>query len=84
MNQLESNISSGSHLSTESVFASWEMSLETLRKRVPNAIDLLSICGFLDHEEISDEFLRRGMVEKAGRSDLFVFFGSMTPVRARC
>ena len=66
MTQLEANIAF--HLNKgwiqddkESVFASWEMSLEILTQRVPKAVDLLSVCGFLDNEDIPDEFLQRGM-----------------------
>ena len=72
LKELEANISF--HLSKdwkqgqESVFASWEMSLEVIRQRTPKAADLLSICGFLDHDDISEEFLRRGMgLENNGR-----------------
>ena len=45
----------------ESVSASWEMSFNVLEQRAPKATDLLSICGFLDNEDICEEFLRRGM-----------------------
>ena len=69
LKQLEGNITfylgggwkQGDENYKQSVFASWERSLEVLRQRVPKATDLLSICGFLDNNDISDEFLERGM-----------------------
>ena len=46
------------------------MSFEVLQQRVPNATDLLTICGFLDNEDISEEFLVRGMsLEDSGMSE---------------
>ena len=79
LQELEANISL--HLNKgwkrgddqESVSASWEMSFEVLQQRFPKAIDLLSICGFLDNEDISEEFLRRGMkIENNGECVFFV------------
>ena len=69
MERLESNITGDDR---ESVFASWEMSFEVLRQRVPKATELLSICGFLDNNDISDEFLLRGM--KLGHNGRYKFF----------
>ena len=67
LKELEANISF--HLNKgwkrgddqESVSASWEMSFEALQQQAPKAADLLSICGFLDNEDICEEFLQRGM-----------------------
>ena len=69
LNQLEASITLYPGGDGESVFASWEMSFERLQQRVPKATDLLSICGFLDNNEISDEFLLRGM--KLGHNGRF-------------
>ena len=64
----------------ESVFASWEMSFEVLRQRVPNAADLLTVCGFLDNEDISEEFLMRGMsLEDSGMYEFLYFTVPSTP-----
>ena len=64
----------------DSVFASWEMSLEVLRQRVPKATDLLSICGFLDNNDISDEFLQRGMnLKKNSKYRFFLVYLTQPP-----
>ena len=45
----------------KSISASWEMSFQALEERFPEAAELLTTCGFLDNEDICEEFLRRGM-----------------------
>ena len=50
-----------------SVFATWEMSLNTIEKENSKAAELLFVCGFFHNEDICEEFLRRGMkIEKHG------------------
>ena len=51
-----------------SIFAmAWEISFDAIEKENPKAADLLLVCGFLDNEDICEEFLRRGMkIEKHG------------------
>ena len=50
-----------------SVFATWEISFNAIEKENPKAAELLLVCGFFHHEDISKEFLRRGMkIEKHG------------------
>ena len=50
-----------------SVFATWEISLNTIEKANPKAAELLLVCGFFHHEDICKEFLCRGMkIEKHG------------------
>ncbi|RPB18410.1 hypothetical protein L211DRAFT_80465 [Terfezia boudieri ATCC MYA-4762] len=44
-----------------SVFATWEISFNTIQQKSPKAAKLLSICGFLNNEDISEELLKRGM-----------------------
>ena len=44
-----------------SVFATWEISFNAIKKENPKAAELLLVCGFLDNEDICEEFLRRGM-----------------------
>lgn len=45
------------------------MSYEVLTRRFPKAAELLSICGFLDNEDIAEEILWRGMeLEENGRT----------------
>ena len=64
----------------ESVFASWEMSFKVLQQRVPQAADLLTICGFLENEDISEEFLLRGMgLENSGMYDFYILQPSQVP-----
>ena len=45
----------------KSVSATWELSFEAIKKQNPKAAELLLICGFLDNNDISEEFLQRGM-----------------------
>ena len=50
-----------------SIFATWEMSFNAIEKENPKAAELLLVCGFLNNEDICEEFLRRGMkIEKHG------------------
>ena len=44
-----------------SVFATWEISFNAIEKENSKAAELLLVCGFLDNEDICEEFLRRGM-----------------------
>ncbi|KAF8467212.1 hypothetical protein BDZ91DRAFT_762700 [Kalaharituber pfeilii] len=44
-----------------SVFATWEMSFNAIKNQNPKAAELLSLCAFLDNNDICEEFLRRGM-----------------------
>ncbi|KAF8442498.1 P-loop containing nucleoside triphosphate hydrolase protein [Kalaharituber pfeilii] len=44
-----------------SVFATWELSFNAIKKQNPKAAELLSLCAFLDNNDICVEFLRRGM-----------------------
>ncbi|KAF8446937.1 P-loop containing nucleoside triphosphate hydrolase protein [Terfezia claveryi] len=44
-----------------SVFATWEISFNTIQQKSPEAAKLLLICGFLNNEDISEELLKRGM-----------------------
>ncbi|KAF8446930.1 hypothetical protein BGX38DRAFT_1093717 [Terfezia claveryi] len=44
-----------------SVFATWEISFNTIQQKSPKAAKLLLICGFLNNEDISEELLKRGM-----------------------
>ncbi|RPB19149.1 hypothetical protein L211DRAFT_814727 [Terfezia boudieri ATCC MYA-4762] len=44
-----------------SVFATWEISFNTIQQKSPKAAKLLSICGFFNNEAISEELLKRGM-----------------------
>ncbi|RPB27891.1 hypothetical protein L211DRAFT_472359, partial [Terfezia boudieri ATCC MYA-4762] len=44
-----------------SVFATWEISFKTIQEKSPKAAELLLVCGFLDHENIQEELLRRGL-----------------------
>ena len=67
LKQYESNASyllskrwkGGNH--DRSVFATWEVSLDAIEKENPKAVELLLVCGFLDNEDICQEFLHRGM-----------------------
>ena len=43
-----------------SVFATWEISFNAIDKENPKAAGLLLVCGFLDNEDICEEFLHRG------------------------
>jgi len=45
----------------KSVFATWELPFEAIQKQNPKSAGLLSICGFLDNNDISEELLRQGM-----------------------
>jgi len=50
-----------------SVFATWEISFKAIEEKNPEAAELLLVCGFLDHEDIQEELLRRGLkLEKHG------------------
>jgi len=50
-----------------SVFATWEISFKAIQEKSPKAAELLLVCGFLDHEDIQEELLRRGLkLEKHG------------------
>ncbi|KAF8473485.1 hypothetical protein BDZ91DRAFT_714700 [Kalaharituber pfeilii] len=44
-----------------SVFATWELSFNAIKNQNPKAAELLSLCAFLDNNDICEEFLRRGM-----------------------
>ncbi|RPB27890.1 TPR-like protein, partial [Terfezia boudieri ATCC MYA-4762] len=44
-----------------SVFATWEISFKAIQEKSPKAAELLLVCGFLDHEDIQEELLRRGL-----------------------
>ncbi|KAF8473561.1 P-loop containing nucleoside triphosphate hydrolase protein [Kalaharituber pfeilii] len=44
-----------------SVFATWELSFNAIKNQNPKATELLSLCAFLDNNDICEEFLRRGM-----------------------
>ncbi|RPB28762.1 hypothetical protein L211DRAFT_888236, partial [Terfezia boudieri ATCC MYA-4762] len=44
-----------------SVFATWEISFKTIQQKSPKAAKLLSICGFLNNEDILEELSKRGM-----------------------
>ncbi|KAF8465110.1 hypothetical protein BDZ91DRAFT_728791 [Kalaharituber pfeilii] len=44
-----------------SVFATWELSFNAIKNENPKAAELLSLCAFLDNNDICEEFLRRGM-----------------------
>ncbi|KAF8474179.1 hypothetical protein BDZ91DRAFT_845551 [Kalaharituber pfeilii] len=44
-----------------SFFATWELSFDAIKNQNPKAAELLSLCAFLDNNDISEEFLRRGM-----------------------
>ncbi|KAF8455035.1 hypothetical protein BDZ91DRAFT_746904 [Kalaharituber pfeilii] len=44
-----------------SVFATWELSFNAIKNQNPKAAKLLSLCAFLDNNDICEEFLRRGM-----------------------
>ena len=44
-----------------SVFATWEISFNAIENENPKAAELLLVCGFLDNEDICEEFLHRGM-----------------------
>ncbi|KAF8442501.1 P-loop containing nucleoside triphosphate hydrolase protein [Kalaharituber pfeilii] len=44
-----------------SVFATWELSFNAIKKQNPKAAELLSLCAFLDNNDICEELLRRGM-----------------------
>ncbi|KAF8454700.1 P-loop containing nucleoside triphosphate hydrolase protein [Kalaharituber pfeilii] len=44
-----------------SVFATWELSFNAIKNQNPKAMELLSLCAFLDNNNISEEFLKRGM-----------------------
>ena len=44
-----------------SVFATWEISFNTIQQRSPNAAQLLLICGFLNNEDIWEDLLKRGL-----------------------
>jgi len=58
----------------ESVFATWEISFKAIQERSPKAAELLLVCGFLDHQDIQEELLRRGlMLEKHGMHILGYF-----------
>ena len=46
---------------SKSVFATWELSFEAIKKQNPKSAELLLICGFLDNNDISEELLQRGM-----------------------
>ncbi|OCL01786.1 hypothetical protein AOQ84DRAFT_206150 [Glonium stellatum] len=46
----------------DTVVTTWEISFEAIRKRDPVAAFLLLLCSFLSNNEISVDFLRRGMV----------------------
>ena len=67
LQQYESNASyllstrwkGGTH--DRSVFATWEISFNAVEVENPKAAELLLVCGFLDNEDICEEFLRRGM-----------------------
>ena len=59
----------GRHKSDRSVFATWEISFGAIEAKNPKAAKLLLICGFLNNEDICEEFLRRGMkIEKHGKN----------------
>jgi len=45
----------------ESVFATWGISFRAIQETSPKAAELLLVCGFLDHEDIQEELLRRGL-----------------------
>jgi len=45
----------------KSVFATWEISFKAIQETSPKAAELLLVCGFLDHENIQEELLRRGL-----------------------
>jgi len=43
------------------------MSFKAIHEKRPKAAELLLVCGFLDHEDIQEELLRRGLnLEKHG------------------
>ncbi|KAF8436972.1 P-loop containing nucleoside triphosphate hydrolase protein [Kalaharituber pfeilii] len=44
-----------------SVFATWELSFNAIKNQNPKAAKLLSLCAFLDNNDICEDFLRRGM-----------------------
>ena len=44
-----------------SVFATWEISFKAIQEKNPQAAKLLSVCGFLHHDDIPEELLRRGL-----------------------
>jgi len=53
-----------------SVFATWEMSFKAIQEKNLKAAELLLVCGFLDHENIQEELLRRGLkLEKHGMNE---------------
>ncbi|KAF8472024.1 hypothetical protein BDZ91DRAFT_487124 [Kalaharituber pfeilii] len=44
-----------------SVFAAWDLSFKAIQKQNPKAAELLLLCGFIDNNDICEEFLQRGM-----------------------
>jgi hypothetical protein len=45
----------------ESVFTTWNLSYEEIKKRKPKAAELLTLCSFLSNVEIQPEMLERGL-----------------------
>lgn len=45
----------------ETVVTTWEISFKAIRERDPQAADLLLLCSFLANDDISVDFLYRGL-----------------------
>jgi len=56
-----------------SVFATWEISFNTIQDKNPEAAKLLLICGFLNNEDIWEELLKRGMTLETHGMSLLLF-----------
>lgn len=50
---------SGKH--KKSVFAAWEISYEAIKQENPAAANLLLLCAYLDHRDIPEELLEKGL-----------------------
>jgi len=55
------------------VFATWEISFNTIQEKSSHTAKLLLICGFLNNEDICEELLRRGMKLKTHGMRFFDF-----------
>lgn len=62
-----------------SIYASWEISFDAIRRERPEAAELLLLCGFLTNNDIFETMLLRGLKHASDGGSFFNFFVPFSP-----